>query len=158
MQTQLTEIGAVLIFLISGPILLLVLLGLGRLVRLNRPSREKNTAYESGEEPVGSPWGKFNLRFYVIALLFLLFDVELVFLYPWATISANKELSAATDGSWPWIMLGELLVFLAVLSLGLAYAWANGYLEWARPEPKVPVVETGIPDGAYQGMMGKSGK
>jgi len=91
-------------------------------------TRQKNSTYECGEEAVGSAWVKFNIRFYVVALIFIIFDVEVVFLFPWATIF--KPLGA--------FALVEALVFAGILILGLAYAWVKGDLDWVRPTPNIP--------------------
>ena len=121
----------------------------GKLLRPNRPGEEKLTTYESGEEPVGNAGNQFNPRFYVVALVFVLFDVELVFLFPWATVFAQASLLAETNGLWGWFALTEAFIFVGILGLGLAYAWAKGYLDWEKPNPQVPTVETAVPPGLY---------
>ncbi len=90
------------------------------LVRTSRPSLKKNETYECGEEPVGGAWIQFNMRYYVFALLFVVFDVEAVFLFPWAVVFKSFGVSA----------LVELLVFLGILLAGLLYAWKKGSLQW----------------------------
>src|SRR5215831_14393750 len=89
----------VLIFIAAGLTLLLANLLLGRLVRPEKPSPEKGEVYECGEQPIGSAWIQFDLRFYVVALLFVIFDVEIAFFFPWAVVfgSANR----AADTSLP---------------------------------------------------------
>ena len=79
-------------------------------------------AYECGEEPVGDTRIKFNTRFYVIALIFLIFDVEIVFLFPWAVVYRKIGMLAFV----------EMLIFIVILLVGLAYVWAKGDLEWIR--------------------------
>lgn len=101
--------------------------------KLLRPSRgypAKLTTYECGEEPIGSPWVKFNIRFYVVALIYIIFAVEVVFLFPWALV--YQEL-----GMFAFI---EMVVFLTILFVGYAYVWAKGDLDWDKPEPLVPRV------------------
>jgi len=117
---------------------------LNRLLAPNKPNPEKLSSYECGEEPVGSAWLPFNTRFYVIALIFLLFDVEMVFIFPWATVYANKKLIAA-DSRWGIFTLIEMFVFAGILILGLVYVWRKGDLEWIKPKPVIPQVNTNIP-------------
>ena len=87
-----TLVATILVFVAAGVVLLLGPLVVGRLVRPNRPSPEKGEVYECGEQPIGSAWIQFDLRFYVVALLFVVFDVEIAFFFPWAVVfgSANQ--------------------------------------------------------------------
>lgn len=146
---MLTDFGIILLFIVAGFVLLGIVLGIGSLLRPNRPNSEKNTTYESGEDPVGNANVQFNVRFYVVALIFVLFEVELVFLFPWAVVFGNEDLIAQTDGRWGWFALAEMAVFVGILSLGLAYAWAKGYLDWVRPEPKITLIDTPVPAELY---------
>ncbi len=123
---MLTEFAKVLLFLFIGVVFVLGALITNRLIRPHRPNAEKSTIYECGEEPIGNPWVRFNIRFYTVALIFLIFDVEVVFLFPWAVV--YKEL-----GLFAFI---EMVVFLLILILGYVYAWAKGDLEWDKPRPK----------------------
>ena len=125
---MLTEFGKILIFIILAIIFVIVVLITAKLLRPKRPTYEKNLIYECGENPQGSPWVKFNIRFYVVALIFLIFDVEVVLLFPWALAYKEYGVYGFTVG----------LIFLLVLGLGMAYEWRKGDLEWARPEPKAP--------------------
>lgn len=96
------------------------LLGIGKIFRPTRPQEQKYLAYESGVDPVGTGWSQSQIRYYVYALLFVMFDVEAVFMFPWAT-----QLEAyGTFG------LVEMLVFVAILALGLLYAWRKKVLRW----------------------------
>jgi NADH:ubiquinone oxidoreductase subunit 3 (subunit A) len=97
------------------------------LIRPSRFSEEKLTTYECGENPQGSAWIQFNIRFYVFALIFIVFDVEAVFLLPWAVVFRRLGMVAFTEG----------LVFIAILAVGLAYVWRKGDLEWVRAEDRV---------------------
>ncbi|MDQ7815797.1 MAG: NADH-quinone oxidoreductase subunit A [Melioribacteraceae bacterium] len=128
---MLTEFGKILIFIIFAIVFVTITLFLYKLIRPNRPTHEKQMVYECGENPEGSPWVKFNIRFYVVALIFLIFDVEVVLLFPWAL--TYKEF-----GVYGFIVG---LIFLIVLGLGMAYEWRKGDLEWARPEPKPPKLD-----------------
>jgi NADH-quinone oxidoreductase subunit A len=96
-------------------------------LRPKKPNELKLSTYECGEDPIGSSWLKFNIRFYVVALIFILFDVEIVFLFPWAVVYKQMGTLAFT----------EMLVFLAVLIVGFAYVWVKGDLDWVRPKPYV---------------------
>src|SRR5262245_30570461 len=122
-QLYLSAFGEILLFIVGGAVFVLVTLVGLKMVRSDRPSPEKLSTYESGEEPITSAWTQFNIRFYVVALIFLLFEVEIVFLFPWSTILANKELVKETDGAWAWFTFIEMTIFILVLALGLAYAW-----------------------------------
>jgi len=114
---------SILIFFIAGAGLVFAALLMNKLLAPHAPSPEKETTYECGEISVGSPWIRFNTRFYVIALIFLVFDVEVLFLFPWAV--NVKEL-----GLFAWL---DMAVFIAILAAGLAYVWGKGDLEWVRP-------------------------
>lgn len=147
---EISGFGTVLLFLVGGVGFVLVTLLAGKLLRPSRPNEEKNTTYESGEVPVNTAWNIFNVRFYVIALIFLLFETELVFLFPWAVVFGNKEMIDATEGTWGVFALVEMFIFIAVLALGLAYVWANGMLEWVKPKPKPSDYQSKIPSEAYK--------
>ena len=112
----------VLIFLIVGCLFVVLNLTISRLLHTKLFSGEKYIPYECGEDPIGDTRIKFNTRFYVIALIFLIFDVEIVFLFPWAVVFRDFGLFAFL----------EMLVFIAILLVGLAYVWAKGDLEWIR--------------------------
>lgn len=148
-QAYLSEFGKILIFIIGGLLFVTITLLVSRLIRPNKPNPEKLATYESGEEPIGSPWVQFNVRFYIIALIFLLFEIELVFLFPWATIFANKELIRQTNGQWGWFSMIEMVIFILVLAVGLAYAWVNGFLDWVKSEPKKPEFKSPVPKELY---------
>ncbi len=119
-----------------------------RLIAPHNPTPEKLTSYECGEEPTGNAWLPFNSRFYVIALIFLLFDVEMVFVFPWATVFGSHEI-IAVDARWGWFSLAEMFIFLGILILGLVYVWCKGDLDWIKPKPEVPVTNTNIPASLY---------
>lgn len=145
----LSEFGEVLIFLIAG--LLFVLGGLitSWLIRPSRPNEEKLTTYESGEEPLGQAWVRFPIRFYLVAIIFLVFEVEIVFLFPWATVFGNAEMIQQTDGLWGWFSLVEMVIFVLILALGLAYAWAKGFLDWPKPMIKDYKRNSPVPQSLY---------
>ena len=145
-----SEFGSIFLYILSGITLCLIMLFVAKLIRPSRPNVEKLSTYESGEEPEGTANIRFNVRFYVVALIFILFDVELVFLFPWATIFADKQLIAETNGLWGWFTFAEMLVFVAILALGLAYAWIKGHLDWVRPQVKTTPFENKIPMDLYE--------
>jgi NADH-quinone oxidoreductase subunit A len=97
-----------------------LLLGVSSQLRPSRPSREKTLAYESGVDAIGDGWAQSQIRYYVFALLFVIFDVEAVFIFPWAT---QLERYAGFG-------LVEMGIFVFVLLLGLVYAWRKGVLRW----------------------------
>ena len=146
--SQISEFGKIFIFLITGFVLIGMTLFLSKLLSPNKPNPEKLTSYECGEEPTGSAWIPFNTRFYVIALIFLLFDVEMVFIFPWATVYANAALIAA-DSRWGIFTLTEMFVFAGILILGLVYVWRKGDLDWIKPKPIIPQVNIPIPSSLY---------
>ncbi len=152
--SQLTEFGKIFIYLIMGVFFVLFTFFLGWLVAPKKPNPEKLSSYECGEEPTGSSWIQFNSRFYVIALIFLLFDVEMVFIFPWATIFGQESLIAA-DPRWGWLSLAEMFIFIGILLIGLLYVWKKGDLNWIKPEPFIPISPAKIPYSVYQELNNK---
>jgi NADH:ubiquinone oxidoreductase subunit 3 (subunit A) len=117
--------ACVLLFLVVGFVFLAITLFLSRLLQSKgQAGPDKYIPYECGELPEGSAWIRFNIRFYIIALIFIIFDVEIVFLLPWAVVF--KKL-----GSFAFI---EGLIFIGILAVGLAYVWKKGDLEWVKPD------------------------
>ena len=131
---MLTEFGRVLLFLIVGAVFVALGLVTAWLLRPHRPYPSKLTTYECGETPLGDTRIRFNIRFYVVALIFIVFDVEVVFLFPWAVV--YRQLG--------WFAFLEMVVFLAILLIGYAYVWRKGDLEWDKPSPAVPLFEPGV--------------
>ncbi|HYG37071.1 MAG TPA: NADH-quinone oxidoreductase subunit A [Cytophagales bacterium] len=146
---MISEFGEVLLMIIGGLLFLLITMLVAKLIRPKNPNIEKLSTYECGEEPTGDAWGQFNVRFYIIALVFVLFDVELVFIFPWATVFGNKAVIAETNGLWGWLSLVEMFIFIGILVLGLAYVWVKGYLNWVKPEPKIPEFKSPVPRNLY---------
>jgi NADH-quinone oxidoreductase subunit A len=95
-------------------------LGLGSLIRPRRPNEQKLATYESGVDPSGPAFMQSNVRYYVFALLFVMFDVEAVFIFPWALGLEDYDVFG----------LVEMIVFIAILAIGLVYAWRKGVLKW----------------------------
>jgi NADH:ubiquinone oxidoreductase subunit 3 (subunit A) len=109
------------LFIMAGAALVVVILLFSKLINPSHPTPEKLQPYECGIPPVGNPWQPFGVRYFVYGLLFLVFDVEAAFLFPWAI--AFRSLGTAG--------FIEMLLFIAVLGFGLLYAWRKGALEWA---------------------------
>jgi NADH:ubiquinone oxidoreductase subunit 3 (subunit A) len=122
----LTQHASILVFLVTIVGVMAFCLVLWKVLRPERLDEEKTTTYECGEEPVGNAWIQFNIRFYVFALIFIVFDVEAVFLLPWATVFRELGALAYVEG----------LVFIAILAVALAYVWRKGDLAWVRPEDR----------------------
>lgn len=115
-----SDYAAVAVFLLLGIGFVLFNFLLARLIRPSDPTAIKLSTYECGETPVGSGWIQFNVRFYIFALMFVIFDVETVFLFPWAIAYQSLGLFAFI----------EMLVFIGILLFGLYYAWRKGLLRW----------------------------
>jgi NADH-quinone oxidoreductase subunit A len=128
---MLTEFGKAFIFLLLGVIFVILGLFGAWIFRPRSPYPEKNATYECGEEPVGSAWIRLNVRFYVIALIFLIFDVEVAVLFPWALVYRQFGLFGFL----------EMAVFLVILFVGYVYVWLKGDLDWDKPKPEIPVIK-----------------
>jgi NADH-quinone oxidoreductase subunit A len=127
----LTQFGQILIFVILAIVFVFSGLLVSRILQPRKSTAEKLKTYECGEEPVGNSWLKFNIRFYVIALVFIIFDVEVVFLFPWAVVYQSMGMIAFL----------EMMVFLIILFIGFIYLWARGDLDWIRPKPVIPKLD-----------------
>lgn len=131
-RIMLTEFGKVFIFILIAILFVIFIVYLSKLIRPARPTHEKLKTYECGENPEGSPWVKFNIRFYVVALIFLIFDVEVVLLIPWALVYKNFGILGFSIGA----------IFLVLLGLGMAYEWRKGDLEWEKPKVLPPSIKS----------------
>jgi len=120
------DFGTVLIFALLGIVLVYVPLLIQKLVAPSQKTPDKLANYECGEEPEGSAWVQINIRFYVIALIFLIFDVEVVFLFPWAVVFKDLGILAMV----------EMAIFLVILIVGLAYVWVKADLNWVKRKVK----------------------
>jgi NADH-quinone oxidoreductase subunit A len=130
----------ILLFTVAGTVFVLAALFVGRLIRPQAYHPEKGAAYECGEPAIGDSWVQFDLRFYIVALFFIIFDVEIALLWPWAVI--YKQMAATA----PWHALGAMLFFLLPIVVGFAYEWRCGYLDWVRastgqPAEREPVIK-----------------
>jgi len=152
---MLNDYLGILIFVVGGIFFLAGGLITSKLVRPHRPNEQKNTTYECGEDPQGNSWGNYNIRFYLIALIFIIFEAEIIFLFPWATVFADKELLEVTGNLWGWFSLTEVSIFIVILALGLAYVWRKGYLEWDRSDIEVPTTDSKVPEDLYHQVNNK---
>jgi NADH-quinone oxidoreductase subunit A len=161
MGSYVSLVGYLVLFTFIAASFLLITLMLGKLVRPTKPNPEKDAIYECGEPTIGSSWVQFDLRFYVVALLFVIFDVEVAFFFPWAAVFGKsiriadpssgaaviqkplQELGFDTDAidvaathnagtTFARIAFLDLLVFFGVVLVGFAYLWKRGDLDWVR--------------------------
>lgn len=130
--------ATVLIFVLVGFVFAGLALGVAKLIRPSNPSPAKMSTYECGELPIGSSWIRFNVRFYLIALFFIVFDVEVIFLYPWAVVFKHLYPVPGLGA----IVFWEMIIFLSILTLGLAYVWAKGDLDWVKKLTERPTTGT----------------
>jgi NADH-quinone oxidoreductase subunit A len=133
MHSLLTDFGFIFLFIIGAIIFIGIALFVSSMLRPDQPNEVKLSSYECGEESVGGTWGQFNSRFYVVGLIFLLFEAELVFLFPWAKVFGKKQYLDQTNQVWGWVSFSEMLIFILILALGLVYVWKKGYLDWIKP-------------------------
>src|SRR5690606_32045613 len=145
---QLSAYGNILLMGVIGVLLVAATIFLAKVIAPNKPNPIKLSTYECGEETSGMAWTQFNPRFYVIALIFLLFLVEWISIVPWSTVFGDKEF-ILIDSRWGWFTLVEMTLFIGVLILGLVYVWKRGYLNWVKGSHVTPRVSTIIPLSAY---------
>ncbi len=124
------QFANVLVFFALAFVLCGLMLGLGILLRPANPSRNKLSTHECGEPPSGPAWINFNIRFYLIALVFVIFDVELAFVYPVVTVF--RDWIRNGQGGFA---LAEIALFIGILAVGLVYVWVKGDLEWLKRLP-----------------------
>jgi NADH-quinone oxidoreductase subunit A len=120
MEAYLAEYFPILVFLAIAVGLSVIMVGASLILARQNPDREKLSAYECGFEPFEDSRGRFDVRFYLVAILFIIFDLEVAFLFPWAASLGDIGLY----GFW------SMMVFLAVLTVGFIYEWRKGALEW----------------------------
>lgn len=149
-MNEISGFGTILLFLIGALAFIVITLLIGKIIRPNNPTLEKQKTYESGEDPAHSALGHFNVRFYTIALIFVLFEAELVFLFPWAIVFGNADLIEESDGLWGTFSLVETFIFISILGLGLVYVWAKGMLDWVKPTPEKSSYQSQIPSKEYE--------
>ncbi len=130
----------ILLFVACAAALAVGMLGIGYLLGPRRTSAVKRMPYESGMDPIHDTRRRFDVRFHLVAIAFLVFDIELLFLYPWAVASSNRgegidamvqrATAAGADGFDRWLVFGEVMVFIALLAVGFVYAWRKGVFRW----------------------------
>lgn len=149
---MISNFGVVIIFISTVLIFLIVTFLLNSFLSTSKPNAIKNSTYESGEESIGGLNSTFNPKYYVIGLAFLLFEVELILLFPWALVYNEPKIIAVTGKSWFWLAFIEVVIFVALLLIGLLYIWKNKYFEWGYSKNKV---NNTIPDIYKKFNMGK---
>lgn len=124
----------ILLFIVCSTALAVGLLVVGRAVGPRREGAVKQMPYESGMDPIHDTRRRFDVRFHLVAIAFLVFDVELLFLYPWAVASRHPEgIDAAVAREWVsgrGLVFGEVMLFIALLAVGFVYAWRKGVFQW----------------------------
>jgi NADH-quinone oxidoreductase subunit A len=122
MNSYLWQYGTIGALAVVGVGFVAVAFGFNRLMRPRKPRSEKYTTYECGMDPVGEGWSQTQIRYYIFAFLFVIFDVESVFLFPWAVVFEDFENNVQ--------VLVEMVIFILILAVGLLYAWKKKVLEW----------------------------
>lgn len=117
----------VIILMSFGAIAVFGALLVGKIIRPHNPTELKETAYECGEMPTGDAWSNFNVRFYVVSLIFIIFDVEGALMFPVAAVF--KRFNEMGEGG---VLLSSLLLFISILALGVVYCWKKGDLDWVK--------------------------
>lgn len=127
---------SITIFVVIGAIFVAAGVTMGGLIRPSMPNPEKAACYECGEPAIGSSWVQFDLRFYIVALVYLIFDVEVALFYPWAVAYGSAPAIGQETGLSAFavrqVALVDMLFFFGVLLVGFAYLWRFGYLDWVR--------------------------
>ena len=146
---EIGEFGKLFLFILGGIIFTIIGMLANYLLAPNKADPEKLSTYECGEEPVGDAGIQFNSHFYLIGLVFLIFEVEIIFFFPWSTVFASADY-IAENSSWGVLALVEMLVFAFILILGLIYVWVKGDLAWIKSEPTPPASPNKIPEEWYE--------
>lgn len=128
------DFGYVLLFIVTGAIFVGVALFAAKLIRPDRPNKEKLMTYECGEIPFGDARVQFNNRFYIIGLMFLIFEVEILLLFPWAMVFKDVG----------WFAFFAMFVFVFLIFIGFVYELGKGQLQWDIPKPVKPTYVEGV--------------
>ncbi len=128
------DFGYVLLFLVVGALFVGVALFVSKLIRPDRPNAEKLLTYECGEIPFGNARVQFNNRFYIIGLMFLIFEVEILLLFPWATVFKDVG----------WLAFWAMFIFVSLIFIGFIYELGKGQLKWDIPRPIRPTYVEGV--------------
>jgi NADH-quinone oxidoreductase subunit A len=124
------DFGAVLVFALVAVAFALGSITLSRAIGPKFPNAEKASIYECGERPIGAAWFNFNPRFYLVALVFVIFEVDIALTFP--VVAVFKEWAGSSRLDLAWIAFFELFLFTAILVVGLVWVWAHGDLEWVK--------------------------
>lgn len=129
---------SITLFVFFGAAFVWANLLVGSLARPRAPHPEKGAVYECGEPAIGSGWVQFDLRFYIVALVYLIFDVEVALFYPWAVTYGSAANAGSPEATFALrqVALVDMLFFFGVLLVGFAYLWRFGYLDWIRAAPR----------------------
>jgi NADH-quinone oxidoreductase subunit A len=122
----------ILMMLVAAIGLGAILVTISYLIGQKKPTKEKLMPYECGKDPVGSARERHSVRFYMVAMIFLLFDIEAIFLIPWAVVYGSDAVLGSQDTQMKLLFYTEMMLFIAVLFAGLLYIWKKGVLEWNR--------------------------
>ena len=128
---MLFDLANVLVFIGLAVVFVAAILLVGRAIRPRIPELSKDDPYECGEKPVGQAWIQFNFRFYLVAIVFIVFDVEIAFMFPVAAVFRSW-----VESGRGLVALGEVLVFVLILFVGLIYVWSKGDLRWFKAVPR----------------------
>lgn len=128
------DFGYVLLFLVTGALFVGVALFVSKLIRPDRPNAEKLLTYECGEIPFGNARVQFNNRFYIIGLMFLIFEVEILLLFPWASVFKDVG----------WLAFWAMFIFVSLIFIGFIYELGKGQLKWDIPKPIRPTYVEGV--------------
>ena len=131
-DTNIELVTGVLLFIAAGFFMVFSALVVGRFVRPKLPHPEKLAVYECGEPTIGEGWVQFDLRFYVVALVFIVFDVEIALFWPWAVIFGAADASTVAGAAIKTVAVYDMLFFFGVVVVGFLYLWKFGYLDWVR--------------------------
>lgn len=143
------DFSVVLVYIAVCVAIVGIALYLARLLAPRLPDREKATTYECGERPIGSGWFSFNPRFYLMALVFIVFDVEIALTFPVATVVRGW-----VEKGQGLLAVVEIVLFLVILAVGLAYVWGRGDLDWVR-DIRGSLAETGSPEDLCSDRRGE---
>ncbi len=121
------QYGMVAILAVVGSVLYALIMVINRVMRPSMPTPAKLSTYECGVDSVGTGWSQMNIRYYVFAFLFVIFDVESVFLFPWAVILGKLDATSPVSATFALV---EMFIFIAILAIGLIYAWRKKVLVW----------------------------
>ncbi len=148
-SSSVDQYAGILLFLIGSILFCMLVYLVWSILKPHKPNDEKLSSYECGEEVEGSGWYGFNVRFYRIALFFVLFEVEVILLYPWAVSFTDAHSIALWGEGWIGFLLMELIVFMVLLMGGLVYVWKKGYLDWDIEKPTTEELVSPVPFELY---------